>query len=65
MGMEFKEKYYQYKDGDMFIKTFFAWFPVKAGFRTRWLEKVTVKYEMHRFFHGKWAMPIEFMDEKK
>lgn len=29
--------------------TFFAWFPVTIGEKTRWLEKVTVK---RRWFYG-------------
>lgn len=47
------------------IKTFFAWWPVEAGWEIRWLEKVTVLqkrcHRSYESFETYWSN-LEFID---
>lgn len=54
-------------EGDVKVEQFFAWFPVRAGFRVRWLCTVRIKYVLYEDFGGGlggftaiWT-PVEFM----
>ena len=57
-----------YKDGDIRIHTFFAWFPISIDkddmSETRWLTRVTVKQKLSCNYRGSchW-INIEFIGE--
>lgn len=51
------------KQGEIFVKPFFAFIPVTIGRETRWLENVAVEYEWTVVENVGYAKAIRFVDD--